>query len=67
MKKQKKFQEKIKKNRKLLKSIGFDDATLTLWSQGKTIPRRHHALRLVEVLSIDINSIPIRVRTSTIR
>jgi hypothetical protein len=61
MRKQDKFQKMLRSRRKYLKSQGFDDATLTLWTQGKRIPRRAQAEKIAMALGITIEEIPVRV------
>jgi transcriptional regulator with XRE-family HTH domain len=63
MRKQIRFQKIIKENRKLLRLMGFDDATLTLWTQGKRIPGPDNAQKLASALQITMRDIPQRIVT----
>lgn len=63
MRKQIRFQKIIKENRKLLKLVGFDDATLTMWAQGKRIPGADNAKKLASALQITMRDIPQRIVT----
>jgi len=60
MRKHESFKKQIKKNRKLLLSLGFLPSTLTMWSTGQRIPRKEQARSISVALKIKDSDIPVR-------
>ncbi len=55
-----KFYRKVKQNRKKLKEAGFRPPTIHRWEYGKRIPSLDTALKLAQILGMDIRDIPYR-------
>lgn len=51
--------------RKELKDAGILESTISLWASGRRIPTYSYALRIAEILKVDINLIPYRITIIT--
>jgi len=54
------FYKKVKQNRKRLKEKGFTASAICRYEKGQRIPSIEIALKLAQILDMDINNIPYR-------
>ena len=55
-----KFYKAVKSNRKELKKAGYHPSTIHTWEYGINNPEYDTALKLAELLNLDIQDIPYR-------
>jgi hypothetical protein len=60
------FHDLLKKNRKFLIQNGFKPSTLTMYAQGKRIPRYEVATRIAALCGVSVMKIPwIKIERNT--
>lgn len=58
MKKSTKLKATIREHRKMLRGAGFKQSALSMWMHGNRTPSYSMALKLAEVLGVDVEELP---------